>query len=387
MHGYLLPDVRREIRDPVTFEHKARILAVLMVGVNACMSVRTGPASQELAWPAYLGSPARVSERADSLSEDPQAVWRASVSRGLVGAPALAEDVVAVSQVDQQVALLDRATGDLLWRRRVRGNPGAGPLLADDRLFFGTQGNGGSVGALRLVDGKSLWTTRLGDVVAPVTLDGGTIYAATSEGWVAALEAASGRQLWRSRVPGSVRVAPVPTGAGIVVATTLDSLYRLDAGTGRITLRRGTRGPVLAAPALADGVLVIGTAAGRLSALDTATLEPAWTHELGSGVVGAVAVRGGTAYALTTAGALWTVPLAHPAGAHSVGLGIVSRAGPLPAARGVYVAAVDGRLMRIGANGTPEWTVRVRSPLVEPAVQDGRMLFVVSQRGEVVAFR
>lgn len=263
----------------------------------------------------------------------------------------------------------------------------AGPLLADDRLFVATQGREGAVTALRLADGKALWRRQVGDMVASPALDDGTVYAATSEGWVAALDASTGRQRWRVRVPGAVRVAPVPVAAGIVVATTLDSLFLLESFTGRVALRRATSGTVLAAPAVAGGMIVFGTSTGALAAADTGSLATLWQHDLGSSVVGTVAVRGGVAHALTARGVLWSVPLDSALAPRHVELGITARAGPLPAVGGVYLAAVNGRLMRIGDGGAEEWSIQVRSPVVEPPVQDGRMLFVVSQRGEVVAFR
>lgn len=357
------------------------------MGVNACATVRTGPATQEHAWTAYLGSAARVSDRLDSLSLDPQPVWRTGVGRGIVGAPALAEDVVALSQVDQQVVLLERATGDVLWRRRIGGPPSGGPLISDDRLLVATQRRQGNVMALRLLDGRTLWSTRVGDVVTTPALEGGTVYAGTSEGWVAALDARTGRIRWRVRVPGAVRASPVLLGSSVVVATTTDSLFRLEAVTGRVTIRRGTPGTVLAAPALGEGRLVIATTAGHVAALDTASLRTVWIRDAGGPVVGAVAIRHGAAYALTGHGTLWTMPLDSAVAAHSAALGIVARAGPLPAPGGVYVVAVDGRLARLGPDGEPAWSVRLRSPVIEPPVQDGTMLFVVSQRGEVVAFR
>ncbi|OGU00705.1 MAG: hypothetical protein A2085_10365 [Gemmatimonadetes bacterium GWC2_71_10] len=371
----------------MTFEHKARILAVLLVGVNACTSMRTGPATQEHVWPAYLGSSARVSERLDTSTADPQPVWRAGVGRGIVGAPALAEDVVALAQVDQQVVLLDRATGDVLWRRRIGGHAAGGPLLADDRLLAASQGRGGTVVALRLVDGRRLWSTHVGDVVSPLALDGGVVYAGTSEGWVVALDARTGRQRWRVRVPGAVRAAPVPLGTAVAVATTRDSIFLLEASTGRIDVRQSTPGTVLAAPALAHGRLVIGTTAGRLAALDPASLATVWFRDAGGPVVGAVAIRDRIAYAVTANGVLWSIPVDSAVGTRADTLHIVARAGPLPAPRGTYVVSVDGRLSRIGARGESQWTVRLRSPVIEPVVQDGSMLFAVSQRGEVVAFR
>jgi hypothetical protein len=53
----------------------------------------------------------------------------------------------------------------------------------------------------------------------------------------------------------------------------------------------------------------------------------------------------------------------------------------------VFVAGIDGQLIRVDSTGATRWSVRVRAPVVEPVQVDGTMLFVVSQRGEMVAFR
>jgi outer membrane protein assembly factor BamB len=358
------------------------------VAVNACSSAaRLGPATQDRVWPVYLGSAARATAGGDTMAGDPRPVWRVRVARGIAGVPALGEDVVALALLDNYLALLDRATGEVIWRRRVGGPPAAGPLLRDDRLFVATQGRDGGVAAFRLADGRQLWFTRVGDVAAAPALDDAALYAAGADGWVACVDAASGRVRWRVRVAGGARVAPVPVGPLVVVATTADSLFALDTATGRTMIRRATPGTVLASPALAGGRLVIGTSTGHLAALDTANLRTAWFRDAGSAVVGTVAVRDGVAYALTAAGLLWRVPLAEPAAADSRALGLVARAGPHPVPGGLYVAGVDGWIARLDDAGTRRWTARVRSPVVEPPVQDGRMLFVVSQRGEVVAFR
>ncbi len=160
------------------------------MAVNACATAaRLGPASQEEPWPAYLGSPARISPRVDSVAADPQPVWRVVVGRGVIGAPALGEDVVAVSQAEAQVALLERATGDVIWRRRLGATASSGPLLVDDRLFVATQTSAGTVYALRLSDGRELWSESIGDAGAPPAYAAGAVYASTTSGWVVALDA------------------------------------------------------------------------------------------------------------------------------------------------------------------------------------------------------
>ena len=363
-------------------------LAAALLAVNACTSVsRLAPASQERRWTAYLGSDRRASAVPDTLAPDPSPAWRVDVGRGIVGAPALTESLVLLSQVDRQLTVLDRATGVIVWRRRFGENIGSGPLVDYDRVFFATQTSQGQVEALDLPSGKRLWGTRLGDVAAPIAVRDAQVYAGTVEGWLVALSTVGGERMWRTNLGGAVRMAPVTTGGGVIVATATDSLYLLDQATGAVRARRATAGTVLAAPALADSVVLVGTDDGRLEACDTATLATRWSLDLGSGAVGAVAVQRDTAFVVTHEGALWWVPLAAPAQATHVATGVVTRGGPTPVAGGVLVAGVGGELTFVDAKGARRWTARVHAPVVQPVVAGGGGIVAVSERGEVVMFK
>jgi outer membrane protein assembly factor BamB len=318
------------------------------VAVNACASVqRLAPATQDRAWRTYLGSDFRAPATRDSLNADPQPVWRSNVARGIIGAPALTEDLVVVSQVDRQVAVLDRATGDVVWRHRVANVLGSGPLVDGDRVLVATQEERGEVRVLQLATGTSLWSARVGDIAAPLALDDSTVYAASTEGTVVAFRLATGARLWRARLTGAVRAAPVPSPAGLVVATTSDSVFLLDRGTGAVRARRGVPGSIVAAPASLDTLLVAGTAGGELLALRPEGLALRWRVALGAGAVGSVAVQNGVAWALDEHGTLWRVPLADPAASTNVPTRVVSRAGPTPTASGVLLSGADGALVLV----------------------------------------
>src|SRR5262249_17968155 len=96
----------RQFGDPMTGWHRRTAIVAGLVGlVNACARAgRDGPALQEKVWPVYLGSAARVGVP-ETLATDPQPVWRTSVARGVTGAPAVTEDLVAISSADHRVAL------------------------------------------------------------------------------------------------------------------------------------------------------------------------------------------------------------------------------------------------------------------------------------------
>ena len=359
----------------------------MLAVINACTSApRTGPAVQR-PWPAYLGSLRRAPAADAEPGTELQPVWRIHLARGISGAPAVGEDVLVLSQTDRQVALLDRATGEVLWRRRVALPLGAGPLLAYDRILVAEQTEEGSLRALRLSDGKPLWSVRAGDVAAPLAMADSVVYAGTTAGQVLQVTTSIGAKQWVTRLPGAVRAAPVPVPGGVVVATDADSMFLLDAGTGAVRVRRGSRGTVLAAPALSDSTLVVGTARGWLVALDPATLTERWSLDAGGPIVWAVAVYAGSVYAMTGPGTLVVVPREGPAAARRIGVGLVARAGPAPTAGGVYVCGVNGQIALVDSLGNQIWKTRLDGPITEPVLGEGSTLFAVSQRGHVVAFR
>jgi outer membrane protein assembly factor BamB len=362
------------------------VAAVWAVNAIACVPVaRFGPESDARGWPVYLGAARHDVSAAESLAADPQPHWRTSAGRSVRGAVAIGTSVVAVGTSDRAVVLLDRASGQRIWRRSVRGTVAGGPLIAGPRVFAATQAvPDGRVYALDLRTGKALWTARTAGVTAPLALADSLVIAVTDAGDVLALAAATGVQRWKRAVGRSARATPVPTADGIAVATLGDSLFLLDATTGAVRAAIATPGTILSAPACNGRQLVFGTTAGRLLGVALPTLAVSWDRAVEDAVYGAVALVSDTALALTGGGTLWYVPLDAPGAARQVPLEVPSTAGPTPIAGGVLVAGLSGEVLLVnGANGAVRWRLQRRAPIEEPPlVRDGQ-LFLVSGGGTV----
>jgi len=166
---------------------------------------RLGPQHQEASWTAYLGTPRHDACIAESVNADPRPLWHTSVGRAVRGSPALGETVIVVGVADRVVTLIDRATGQALWRARLAGTIHAGPLLDGDRIYVATESTPDArVYALRLRDGGTLWSTKTESIVAPLALDGDTLYAATEAGTVLRLETHGGKVTLRRRLGGGL---------------------------------------------------------------------------------------------------------------------------------------------------------------------------------------
>src|SRR3989442_7109963 len=150
-HGDRLAGVLRKLFDPMTFRHRRGILVASLFSVNAMAAacaavVKPGPARQESGWPAYLGSQRHDAAARETLNPDPRPLWHVMMGRGVRGSPALGGTVVAVGTGDRQLVLLDRASGEILWRSHLDGTVRAGPRLAEGRLYAATESQPGGRG-------------------------------------------------------------------------------------------------------------------------------------------------------------------------------------------------------------------------------------------------
>jgi outer membrane protein assembly factor BamB len=144
----------------------------------------------------------------------------------------------------------------------------------------------------------------------------------------------------------------------------------------------------MAAPVLADERLFVATTGSLVLELDLETLASKWAHHAGDAVLGAMALVHDTLYALARDGALWLIPVNEPEHARVLRLDIVSVAGPTPVAGGVLVASVSGEVLLVDRDaGKILWNAHLDGPIEQPPLVLGRLLVVVSGRGDIHAYR
>jgi outer membrane protein assembly factor BamB len=365
------------------------VAALWAVNAIACVPVaRSGPDRVDPAWGVYLGSPRHDGSARESLLVEPQTVWKRDAGRAVPGSPAITAGVIAVGTSDRAVVLMDRANGQILWRRHVPGPVAGGPLLADKLLYVATQAvPTGRVLALHVRTGKTVWQTSTGGVTAPLAFSGGLVIAATDAGNVVALDGTNGAERWRQPLRLAVRAAPVPTPAGIAVATIGDTLYLLDPRSGAITNRLVTPGSVLGTPATDGRRIYFATTQGRVQAITVPALAVLWETSVQDAVYGAPALVGDTLYVMNAAGTLWRIPVDQPHAARSVPLHFAATAGPTPLADGVLVVGVSGEVMCLGGDDSVRWRLRRAGPMAEPPLVRDQQLVLVDGDGIVEVLR
>ncbi len=123
-----------------------------------------------------------------------------------------------------------------------------------------------------------------GRLLSPPIVNGGEVYALDTSGTVTAFHATSGESFWETNIsPGgrneSIIGGGLAYGAGKIFVTSPHAeVLALDAKTGKILWRHSTQSPVRAAPTFSDGRLYILAISNHLQVLDAEKGERLWDH-------------------------------------------------------------------------------------------------------------
>lgn len=200
------------------------------------------------------------------------------------------------------------------------------------------------------IAGRQVWQAKLSSVQFPLAVASreGTFIVAADDGTVLALEAASGRELWRAQVGGPIVAGVGTDGRFVSVVTRSNEVVTLEQG--RVTWRARLPGRVLTAPLVAGERVFIMGVDRTVQAFDALDGKKLWTLQ-----------RAGDALTL-------------------------GQAGVLTAFRDTLVAGQGPRMTGVDpSRGTVRWEAAVASPrgtneverladLVGPAMRVGNTL-------------
>lgn len=314
------------------------------------------------------------------------------------------------------------ATLQQAWRTNLgegsnnRAQIAAPPVIADGVLYFLDANH--RVHAVSARDGDRVWTETLRpsqgrDRVARgggVAVSGGRVFVTTGFGFVVALDANSGDEIWRTQADAPFQSAPTVAG-GRVYATTNDSeLIAFDAGTGAVQwTHQAIAEParILSAPSVAvDGETVVAPfASGELIALLSANGRRLWSDALSrsgrltslsaiNDIAGRPVLDNGVVFAASHSGVLAAIDLR--SGQRGWARAFASTQTPWIGGAVLYAVSVDGELAAFDRQtGNVYWVSQLRRyededdrkgrvSWVGPIMVGGRLV-LANSLGEVIA--
>lgn len=262
-----------------------------------------------------------------------------------------------------------------LWTSNISGNnvvQRVNLAPASDGTNVYVASNSGSVYALSLKDGSTVWRTKMLHVMldaGPAVKDG-IVVVASSGGLVVALDPATGKIMWKSDVKGESLAVPAIGSGTVVVRTTDGRLVALAADSGiqrwktsydvpRLSLRGASN------PVIVDRVVLAGLDDGRLVAVNLDDGSQIWQASVGTAkgsnelarltdVDGVLAVSGDDVFAVAYRGQAAAITRSN--GQIFWTRDVDSYTGMAADDNDVYVSDLNGTVWALDKyNGAPAW--------------------------------
>jgi outer membrane protein assembly factor BamB len=261
------------------------------------------------------------------------------------------------------------------------------PVVADGRLFVGT--NHGLLLALDAATGRVVWRRELGRCIAssPAVTGRAVIVGVMAPppqcdrdlpSYVAAFDLRTGRTLWRHR-SGPVEASPLVAGGAVLIGSWDGRLVALDAANGALRWSFETRAPIKAGAALAGGTAIVGSYDGSLYGLDSRTGALRWSTAIGARFYATPTVAGSRVIDATTDGVVHAFDTASGAEVWSRRIGRFAYSAAAVADGRAYIGSYDHRLYALDVRtGAVLWTHRAPGPISGAPTVLGRLVYFSS---------
>jgi outer membrane protein assembly factor BamB len=202
-----------------------------------------------------------------------------------------------------EVIAFSAGFGKIRWHKTI-GASETSPLLVGNRLYVGDWD--GRIWALDARTGRTIWRYRTrGPIKGGAAISDGRLYVGSYDGHVYCIGAQKGRLIWKakaqSRLYGHTQFYSTPAVAygRVYIGGTDGRVYSFGATSGKIRWSHGTGNYVYASPAIWNGTVLVGSYSKRFFAFDAATGDVKWSYRVTSPISGSAVVIGNLVYFAT----------------------------------------------------------------------------------------
>jgi outer membrane protein assembly factor BamB len=258
---------------------------------------------------------------------------------------------------------------DKLWRFTDRPLLEFPPIYVGGKLYF--VNNSGFAYALDADTGKELWKRRVGRLNAssPAYYNHRLYIVNLVPGHIVKLDAKTGKVIWKRDLPGRAESSPLIIDRTVYFGVENGELFAMSTGKGQVRWSTPLGGAIKAAPAYYGGKLFVGDYGGYMNAVDAKTGKLVWqSGSLGPGFGGSgafystPAVAYGRVYAGNNDARVYSYDTSNGDLAWSYSTGGYAYSGPTVANTRhspptVYIGSFDGNVYALDAkDGSVRWS-------------------------------
>lgn len=379
------------------------------------------PATENADW-AQAGGTANKSYGNLALASAPSLIWTARIAgstkkQRLAAAPVVSGGTLFVMDTDGVMHAFDAKTGAPRWSKnfQIKGDGsnsiyGGGASVADDRVYVTT--GLGEVAALNAATGEQVWKVKpAGPLRGSPTIAFGSVFVMTQANQIVALNAADGTQVWNATASvgqtGVFGVAAAAAGQGTIIAgySTGELIaYRYENGRelwndalARTSLSTsvGVLTDIDADPIIDRGRVYALGQGGRMAAYELVTGQRIW--ELNLAGISTPAVAGDWIFTLTDDARLLCIArssgkvrwLSQLAAYRNVEKkkDPIFWSGPVLAGDRLWFVNSQGQVFSAAAaDGQPVLAAEIKAPITLAPIVAGSTLYVLDDSGKISAY-
>lgn len=264
--------------------------------------IRVGPAASKDV--AYVGS---YDSNIWAVKMDSgEMMWKHATHGGIASAPVFDEGsrLVMFGSDDMSFYAVDYRTGRLNWSFQAKGRFRSTSRIAHNVAFVGC--DDGKVYALSLANGRQMWAYDMNSPVRVRPFVTNELVIAGCEGGELVGITLSGARKWSYRTRKGISSAPTVDDEGTCFIGAGDGfLYALDGATGYNAWRFRTNGPIFSSPVEHKGYVYFGSADGVVYSVNTQSSRERWKFTAAKPFVGGGVIHRGLLYIGNTDGYLY----------------------------------------------------------------------------------
>ena len=232
-------------------------------------------------------------------TNDGSVAWNTSIKRQISAVPVIGKQRVLIRTADGLIIGIDMHTGDIVWRIK-KATPGLSvhgdsmPVITGDAVLAGL--SSGKLIANSVINGRDYWETeisfirgqdeleRLTDSDTAPIVQGTTVYTATYQGSVVALQLQNAAVNWRTKI--STRLPMSISQKYLFVTGELGDVIALNINDGSMVWeQQAFRGHGISQPVVLNNRVIVGDSSGRIHTLDIETGNLVESKKVVSGAV------------------------------------------------------------------------------------------------------